>query len=282
MIDIVASEELDIDNAGDLLRIEVKAGSGLLKLNDIQSFMRNLQTALDEVAQDLSKTQEHGVSYEIAEAHVGSFALTLKAVGSEFVKVNPPECLSVFSSDIKNIPQQKFRPGISSQLLRSYTSLARTLNSINATIQIQYQDSITVIDKQFRENVRNTWKERISDNITVTGNLDAVNAHSGQYMFHLYPKLEHVGRVDCVFNRDMLSDIAELLKRKQLVKVTGRGHFGPVGMYPFKIEIDSLPTELSVNGPRLRSYVNGLEIVPKNLSASEYLQRNREAMGFIE
>lgn len=271
------------EEASDLLHVEVKAGDDkLLRLNDMQSFLRNLQTALDEVAQDLSQTEEHGVSYEIAEAHVGSFALTLRAVGSQFAKANPVECLSVFSSDIQGVAHQRFRPGISSQLLRSYTSLVRTLGSINATVSIQYRQSAILIDRQFRESVRNTWKERVADNVTVTGNLDAVNAHGGQYMFYLYPKLEHAGRIDCVFHPEMLATVAELLKRKQLVKVTGRGHFGPIGMYPFKVEVDSIPTELIPNGPRLRSYVGGLELVPKGLTAAEYLKRNREAIGFSE
>jgi len=283
MNDLITDPIVSSDAVGDLLHIEVKAGDNkLLRLNDMQSFMRTLQTALDEVAQDLSQTEEHGVSYEIAEAHVGSFALSLRAVGSQFAKANPAECLSVFSSDIRNVAQQRYRPGISSQLLRSYTALVRTLSPINATVTIQYRESAVLIDRQFRETVRNAWKERVSDNVTVTGNLDAVNAHGGQYMFYLYPKLEHAGRVDCIFNPSMLHAVAELLKRKQLVKVTGRGHFGPVGMYPFKVEVNDLPTELIPNGPRLRSYVGGLELVPKGLTASEYLQRNRKAMGFGE
>ncbi len=278
MTNLIVNEE-----ASDLLHLEVKAGdNSLLRLNDMQSFMRHLQAALDEVAQDLGQTEEHGVTYEIAEAHVGSFALTLRAVGSQLAKANPVECLSVFSSDIQGVAQQRFRPGISAQLLKSYTSFVRTLSPINATVKIQYRQSAILIDKQFRDTVRNTWKERVAENVTVTGNLDAVNAHGGQYMFYLYPKLEHAGRVDCVFNPEMLATVAELLKRKQLVKVTGRGHFGPVGMYPFKVEVDSLPTELIPNGPRLRSYVGGLELIPKGLTAAEYLQRNREAIGFSE
>ena len=266
----------------NLLLVEVKAGGDLLKLSDVQTFLSNLQSALEEVAQDLSQTTEHGVSYEIAEAHVGSFALALRAVGSQFTKVNPVECFSVFSSDIQEVAQHRYRPGMSTQLLKSYTSLVRTLGSIDATIAIQYQEQAILIDKRFRDVVRNTWKERIADNVTVTGNLDAVNVHGGQYMFHLYPKLEHAGRIDCIFNPEMLHTVAELLKHKHLVKVSGRGHYGPIGMYPFKIDIASLPAPLVPDGPRLRSYVGSIELVPKGLTASEYLQRNREAMGFSE
>ncbi len=265
----------------ELLRVKIQTNDKAVLLGDLKELSYHLQQTLNAVARNLARTDNPNISYEIVEAAMGSLNFALRAVAAKETELDPDESFDVFTSDLENIRLNNYRPAITATLIGYYRSLVRTLSKENAIVQYQYANKIVQIDGNFRESFNVVLKESIAEDITVSGNLDEVNAHKSQFSFNLYPKLGGE-RIMCLFPNEMLSTIADMLKRKSVVQATGKGHFAPVGLYPTRLEVLSLPKELPFHPDRLRSYVHAFDLFGPDITAEEYLQRNREAAGIAD
>ena len=112
--------------------------------------------------------------------------------------------------------------------------------------------------------------------VVVVGNLDAITVHK-KHVFFLYPKLDGAGRIECRFAAEILEQVVNLIQHT--VEVSGTGHYGPVGLYPIRLDVSSTPKLLLSDDSTLRSFVGTMNLVPAGMSASQYLARNREAAG---
>jgi len=137
-----------------------------------------------------------------------------------------------------------------------------------------------VVDDAFRRSFEVALKERVAEDISIVGCLDAINAHKAPFTFSMYPKLEDADRVECRFPPEMLEEIAKLLKKT--VKAEGRGYFAPVGIYPLRVEVYRVPRVLAWDPATLRSYVGRLALVPQGMSAREYVEKNRMVAGLAD
>lgn len=266
--------------AGATLDVRVRIGEARVKLAQLKELSTQLQRTLAAVASDLADSTTPGVDFEIVDAGVGSLSLALRAVAEEGATVEPERVISTFTEDLAHIRQQSYRPDLTTGLTKHYRALVTCLGPVGAVVEYVHGPERVVVDESFRKGFEVALKERIAEDVSVVGYLDAVNAHRAPYTFYLYPKLEDIERVECRFPAEMLQSVAGLLK--QTVKVEGTGHFAPVGIYPLRIEVDREPRSLTWDPGVLRSFVGNLALVPDGMSLSDYLQRNREAAGFAD
>ena len=263
------------------LDVTLRVGDGAVKLLQLKELSTQLQRTLAAVASHLADDRASGVDFEVIDASIGSLALGLRAVAEEGAAVTPEQVMATFTEDIAQIRQQSYRPGLTSGLTKQYRALVTCLSGEGAVVEYAHGPrEPVIIDDSFRRGFDIALKERIAEDTSVVGYLDAVNAHRTPYTFYLYPKLEDIDRVECRFPAEMVGTVAGLLK--QTVKVEGTGHFAPVGIYPLRIDVDHAPLRLAWNPDTLRSFVGSLKLVPDGVSATDYLERNREAAGFAD
>jgi hypothetical protein len=262
------------------LDVKLRIGDKRVKLGQLKELTDRLQRTLAALANQLAGSATAGIDFEIVEAAVGSLSLGLVAVAEEGAAVEPEHLVSTFTSDLLDIRKQSYRPDLTPGLTRHYRALVTYLKDLGAVVEYAHGREVVVIDDTFRKSFEVALKERVVEDVSVVGHLDAVNAHKEPFTFYLYPKLEEADRVDCHFPAEMLQLVAGLLKKT--ARVTGTGHFAPVGIYPLQIEAREVPRALAWDPSILRSYVRTLPLVPKGMSVSDYLERNRKAAGLAD
>lgn len=262
------------------LDVKLRVGEGAVKLAQLKDLSRQLQRVLASVASHLAHSPASGIDFEIVEAQVGSLSLGLRAVAEEGATLDPALVISTFTEDLAHIRQQDYRADLTTGLTKNYRALVKCLSGVDTIVEYGHGSERVVVDDAFRRGFEIALKERIAEDVAVVGYLDAVNAHKAPYAFYLYPKLEDVERIECRFAAEMLDAVAAHLKRT--VKVEGRGHFAPVGIYPLRIDVEREPSALRWDPGVLRSMVGSLSLVPEGASAGDYLQRNREAAGLAD
>jgi hypothetical protein len=172
-------------------------------------------------------------------------------VAAEGAPVEPEQVVSTFTSDLSDIRKQSYRADLTPGLTRHYRALVTSLKDAGAIMEYAHGTDHVVVDDAFRRSFEVALKERVVEDISVVGHLDAVNAHKAPFTLYLYPKLEEADRVDCHFPAELLQLVADLLKKT--VRVAGTGHFAPVGIYPLRIEVREAPRALSWDPSILRS-----------------------------
>ena len=266
----------------DILHVRLVAPGQHVKLAELKEVAQQLQQTLSAVETNLAHDGEAAIGYAIVEAEVGSLTLGLQPVAPEGAPVDPSEVVSIFASDLVGIRYQSYRPSLTPGLAKRYLSLVRSLSGSGTAVEYAYRDQQVTVDSSFRQGFEIALRERVAEDVVVTGLLEAVNAHREPFRFSLYPKLPRAEAVDCRFPREMLSAIAELLKLKAIVRVSGRGYFLPIGSYPSRLEVREQPVPMPFDPELLRSYIHRLNLVPAGLTVQEYLRRNREAAGLAE
>lgn len=264
----------------DALEVKLRIGEGRVKLVELKELTDRLQRTLAALASHLADSPTPGIDFEIVEAAVGSLSLGLRAVAEEGAPVDPERVLATFTADLADIREQSYRPDLTPGLTKHYRSLVACLAAGGAVVEYTHAGHHIVVDDAFRKGFEVALKERVAEDVSVVGHLDAINAHKAPFTFYLYPKLEEADRVECRFAADMLEEIAKLLKKS--VKVEGTGHFAPVGIYPLRIDVYRAPSVLSWDPAILRSYMGKLSLVPKGMTASEYIESNRKAAGLAD
>jgi len=262
------------------LDVKLEIGEKRVKLAQLRELSDRLQRALGALASQLAGSPTPGIDFEIVEAAVGSLSLGLRAVAEEGAVVEPERVVATFTEDLAQIREQTYRPDLTPGLTRHYRALVTCFKDEGAVVEYAHGRQRVVVDDAFRRGFEVALKERVAEDVSVIGYLDAVNAHRAPFTFYLYPKLDEGDRVDCHFPPEMLETIAGLLKRT--VKASGTGHFAPVGIYPLRIEVSGAPRALAWDPALLRSYVGKLSLVPKGMSAGDYLERNRKAAGLAD
>jgi hypothetical protein len=224
---------------GATLDVKLQIGEGAVKLVQLKELSTQLQRALAAVANNLADSTTSGIDFEIVEAGVGSLSLGLRAVAEEGATLEPERVIATFTEDLARIRQQEYRPDLTTGLTRHYRALVTCLSGVGAVVEYGRGSKRVVVDEAFRRGFEIALKERVAEDVSVVGYLDAVNAHRAPYTFYLYPKLEDIERVECRFAAELLQAVAGLLKKT--VKVEGTGHFAPVGIYPLRIDVDREP-----------------------------------------
>ena len=262
------------------LDVRLRIGEGAVKLGQLKELTDNLQRTLVALASQLAGTPQPGIDFEIVEASVGSLSLGLRAVAEEGAAIDPDRVVATFTADLAEIREQHYRPDLTPGLTRRYRALVTCFKDVGAVVEYRHGQERVLVDDAFRQGFEVALKERVAEDVSVVGYLDAVNAHRQPYAFYLYPKLEEADRVECRFGTEMLGTVAGLLKKT--VKVEGTGHFAPVGIYPLRMDVRATPRSLAWDPALLRSYVGKLSLLPKGMTASDYLERNRQAAGLAD
>jgi len=265
-----------------VLRVRLVAADEHVTLAELKGVAQQLQRTLSAVETNLAHDGEAAIGYAIVEADVGSLTLGLQPVAPEEALPDPGEVVSTFASDLVDIRHQSYRPGLTPGLARRYLSLVRSLSGSGTTVEYAYRDRQITVDTSFRQGFEVALRERVAEDVVLTGVLEAVNAHREPFQFRLYPKLPGAEAVECRFSREMLPAVAELLKLKAVVRVSGRGYFLPIGSYPSRLDVSEQPVAMPFDPALLRSYIRRLSLIPAGLTVQEYLRRNREAAGLAE
>jgi hypothetical protein len=262
------------------LDVKLRIGAKRVKLAELKEVTSRLQRALAGLATQLAGQAKPGIDFEIAEAAVGSLSLGLVAVADEGAPVEPERVVSTFTSDLSSIRRQSYRADLTPGLTRHYRALVTCLKDTGAVVEYSHGKDEVIVDDEFRRGFDVALKERVAEDVSVVGHLDAVNAHKKPFTFYLYPKLEEADRVDCHFPPEMLQLVAGLLKKT--VKVAGTGYFAPIGIYPLRMDVRPEPQFLVWDPSILRSHVGTLSLVPEGMSVRDYLERNRKAAGLAD
>jgi hypothetical protein len=262
------------------LEVKLRVGVGPVKLSQLKEFSDRLQRTLVALAGQLAGEASSGIDFEIVRASIGSLSLALRGVAQEGVTLDPDEVVSTFTSDLAQIRERSYRPGLTPGLARQYRGLVACLRGADAVVEYSASGAQVIVDEAFRAGFEVALRERVAEDVSVVGYLDAVNAHKAPFLFYLYPKLAEGGRIECQFAPELLDAVAGMLKKT--VRVKGRGYYAPVGIYPLRLEVQDAPRLLAWEPAILRSYVGHLSLVPHGMTASDYLQRNREAAGLAD
>jgi transposase len=207
--------------AGATLDVKLQVGEGAVKLAQLKELSTQLQRVLAAVASHLAESTTPGIDFEIVEAGVGSLTLGLRAVAEEGATLEPERVITTFTEDLAHIRQQDYRPDLTTGLTKHYRALVTCLGGEGAVVEYSRGNKRVVVDDAFRKGFEIALKERVAEDVSVVGYLDAVNAHRAPYTFYLYPKLEDIERVECRFAAEMLQAVAALLRKT--VKVEGHG-----------------------------------------------------------
>lgn len=265
-----------------LFNVYLKPPQTYAKLSQLKDIGNQLQRTLNAVARNLTDNKDAYVEGDIAEATVGSLGLALRTSVPSFIEVDPDTVCDTLARDILDVRAQRFRPGMTPALLQQYRTLINTLKSSHVRVEYRYAEHEIVIDDDFRRSFEAASKERQAGNIEITGRIESLNIHIEPNQFRLYPKQPNAEGILCQFSTYLLDPIADVLKRKEIVRVTGTGYFAPVGLYPLRIILTKAPEPLVFNVEALRSYLRKTSLVPPGMTSEEYLQANREAAGFVE
>lgn len=264
------------------LNIYLKPTQPYAKLSHLKDIGSQLQKTLNAVARNLTDNKDAYVDGDITEAVIGSLSLTLQTSVPSFVNVDPDTVCGTFLRDILDVRSQRFRPDMTPTLLQQYKTLINTLKSSHVEVKYRYADLEILIDDNFRRGFESASKERQAYDIEIVGRIEALNIHVEPHQFKLYPKYPNAEGILCQFSSVLLDPIADVLKRKEIVRVTGTGHFSPVGLYPLRIQLTKVPEPLTFNAEKLRSSIRQMDLVPLGMTPDEYLQSNRRATGFDE
>ena len=262
------------------MKVVLKIGERRLDIGEASAFSEALEHALRGLARSVSKTPTPEITYEIARARVGSLHLAIQPTSRVFGPQYLGDLCKQFTSDIRDVGKASQRPDMEPDVYRNYLRMIRCLGKLDATVELSYGRQRVVIDPQFRESVEVHRKERVSQDITIRGTVEGVDTHGKYFSFYLYPKLEAQGRVECIFVADQLPVVADMLKHRRLVSVTGTGYFGPVGLYPHRIEVSQVRQVPETSIHKAQALKRSSNIVPKGMTIQEYIQQNREAAGF--
>lgn len=266
----------------DILRVRLRPADDYARLADLKEVTQQLQQTLAAVEKGIARDGEAAISYAVVEAEVGSLTLGLQPVAPPDYDIDPTQVVATFAADLVDIRHQTYRSGLTTGLARHYLSLVRALASSGTTVEYEFRDQRVAVDSTFRQGFEVALRERVAEDVTLVGLLQAVNAHQHPFRFNLYPKLPGAEGIECRFPPEMLPAVAELLKSDAVVRVNGTGHFLPIGTYPHRLDVSEEPIPLPFDAELLRSYVHRLLLVPAGLTAAEYLHRNREAAGLAD
>lgn len=245
-------------------------------LGDLKSVIEELQGAMGELAANLARKEEAKVDFEIVGAEVGSLALTLKPVPDPALGLAAPMLLRTFTKDLADIHEQRFRDDLTGPLAERYRGLVRGIGRRKLSAEIVFEQMPILIEETFQRSFEAAFKERVSMDAEIVGHLDAVRAHYEPYVFFLYPKLSGFGKVECRFPASMLEQVRPLLK--SLVRVRGNATFGPVGLYPSRVEVSEAPSRATFSKKWLMDQVGTFSQLRPGESIDDLLDRNREAL----
>ncbi len=94
----------------------------------------------------------------------------------------------------------------------------------------------------------------------MTGYLDALNVHTDQFIFYLYPNAPSGGRVQCRFPQPLLASIQASVK--QFVRVRGTAMYPSFGLLPARIEVDTAPEIVETPKRSFRTLARSLNMLP--------------------
>jgi hypothetical protein len=264
------------------LNVRLRTPEKRVTLAQVWRLADRFQRALSELASQLAGDSDSQVVFEVTEAKVGSLDLAVRAVALAPVAPDPDTVLATFAEDLDWIRNQRFRPGMTAALLSTYQKLVRDFTTRQETIEISYRDQAVKIDKQYEVSLEVALKEKVASEIVIAGYLDAVLAHKPPFAFYLYPKLDQAHRIECRFPEALRAAVADVLKQRSVVRVSGTGYFGPIGIYPNRIDVDQAPERLAWNPEAFLALLGSLPIVPKGVSVADFLDRSRRALEFGE
>ena len=262
------------------LGLTLRSGDQPVLLGDLKNAIEELQGAISELAANLSRKEGAKVDFEIIGAEIGSLSLTLKPVPDPSLHIEAPQLLQVFTKDLDDIRQHKFRDDISGPLTERYRGFVRGIGRRKLTAEIVFEDRPILIDETFSRSFEAAFKERVSMEAELVGHLDAIRAHYEPFVFYLYPKLSGFGKIECRFPLTMLEQVRPMLKN--LVRVKGTATYGPIGLYPSRVEITEAPSIATFSKDWLLSQIGTFNQLRQNETVTDLLIRNREAAGFAE
>ena len=258
------------------LEISLGVEGRYAELIELRELSYHVHQSLKALAKELTGLEDPSIRFEIVGAKLSSLTLEVDPILAEELPLDKENFLNTFTTDLKDISQDKFRMNMSSNVLNNYRSLIHS-PSKKTPVRISFGNVDVNIDEKVRERFEATVRRTISSRTSVIGTIESINIHTRPYTFSLYTKLEPRDRIECRFEEKLLPEIAEVLKSRSLAEGTGDGHFGPVGLYPLRIILKDSPKRIRFDPEHLRTFIRKFELVPKGKSLQEYLSDIRKA-----
>jgi hypothetical protein len=264
------------------LNIRLEPPQQYATLAELKAVADQVQKTLNAIVRNLTDEPEAEVETHIIGAEIGSLSLALSPSIPETLDVNATTLCMTLVKDVRDIREQRFRPRLTPGLLQQYVKLVNTLRSSHTRMQLQYGEEIIMIDDLFRKYFQAATKERVAVKVSLIGRIEAINIHSKPYEFRLFLTQPGTEPVRCTFEESLLHAVIDEMKRRSLVRITGKGYYAPIGLHPTKIELEYKPEPLTFDKNKLLSYVRSLDIVPEGMTISELLSANRKEAGIEE
>ncbi len=256
----------------EMLRVRIGEAGQHADVREVQEVLEHLRKVLTTLWSELGGEPVRP-RFEIVEASAGSLTL---GVAPTTATETPPQILSQFAEDIRDLAHLRFRPTMSSELLSEYRDLIKSPNP-DTPIDYGYGNQWVRIDAATREQFEEAVIRTTAYEVSLMGTIESINIHRKPYSCSLYTKLPPHQRVRCTFEESVLHEIADALRRQCLVEVKGSAVYGPVGIYPLQLHILETPKPVEPNIEYLRQAVHSMDIVPDGMSIVEYVDQLRQA-----
>lgn len=257
------------------LALTVGQSGSRADLRELQCVSEAVSNALTALAREMGCFDPAALRLEIVGARPGSLVLDIQPVIEGEAPDAGDRLLETFAGDIDGIVQNRFRTDMSTTLLSRYRRLIQA-PSETTPVLIAYRNTVVRLDAETRSGAEVALKYTVAPGVSVVGTIEVVNVHRRPVTLSLYTKLEPRDRIECQFRPEHLPAVAHCLQERALVRVTGTGRYGPVGLHPLDIEMDGPPEPLDYQPGALAAFVGRYDLVPRGMRAEEYVAELRD------
>jgi len=226
---------------------------GRVRLADFLGFFGAVRMTLVHVDRIVSGG-DRAADYVIADLHMSTPAVEILPVPRPNMPDSAAQIPGRWVGALHDIQVDGRRPvGFDDSALEAFGKLSRQLGTGVSAADVAYGDLTAEITPQIHEAVERILGETTTSLGSVSGSLDAINAHA-QNTFYIYPAVSP-GRIPCRFPKEMIPEAGAALTRH--VTVEGLMHYRAGEALPKEVEVqqlivhpreDELPTLGSLRG----------------------------------
>ncbi len=247
---------------------------GLVRLADFLGFFKHVQTTLTHVDRIVSKGQRTA-DYVIVDLQMGSAAAEILPVPRPSMPDVGDRISGGWLTAVRTIEVDGQRPeGFDDEALEAFGKLSRQLGKAASGADVSYGGSEAEITPKMEAAVESILGETTSALGSVSGSLDAINAHD-THTFYIYPAIAP-RRVTCRFPKAMLPEAGAALT--QHVTVEGTMHYRAGDALPRSVDVQRLilhPPNAEL--PTLASMRGSVPSITGGMTSVEFIRSLRDA-----
>jgi hypothetical protein len=260
----------------DRLRFELKGkpeNDGQITVGDFTRFLETVSASLAKIEADLGAP--NSTVFRISDLRFSSAVVEVEAAPRKAGRVRSGEVLKTFERTVAALERGTALPkGLRPETVQQVAEIVRPLKGSVSRLTIGSRRTGFTVSPVVAERAARLLKKPEAAIGEESGFLDALNVHD-ELIFYLYPS-GFSERIPCYFHGDLLPFVRPAVK--QYVTVHGRFLYPADGLFPSRIDVESLELHpASDDAPTLLSLVGAAPGLTGGLGSVEYVRRLRDA-----